>query len=55
MGDCLKYFKRGWNREEWRGHKDFKKGVQVGSRGGALKRKAGTLLQTMTRVSFHEV
>ena len=34
----LKYLKKGWNRTEGRGHKDFKKGVQAGSRVGCLKR-----------------
>ena len=49
-GNCLKYLKRGWNRTEGRGHKDFKKrGVQAGSRGGCLKKGegAGTTLRTM--------
>ena len=36
-GTCLKYFKRGWNRKELRGNKDFKKWGQAGSRGGHLK------------------
>ena len=26
IGSCLKYLKRGWNRKEGRGNKDFKKG-----------------------------
>ena len=26
-GNCLKYLKRGWNKEEGRGNKDFKKGA----------------------------
>ena len=26
-GICLKYLKRGWNRKEGRGSKDFKKGA----------------------------
>ena len=51
-GNCLKYLKRGWNRTEGKGHKDFKKeGGQAGSRGGYLKKKggegAGTTLRTM--------
>ena len=25
-GNCLKYLRRGWNRKEGRGNKDFKKG-----------------------------
>ena len=40
-GNCLKYLKRGWNRTEGRGHKDFKKGGQAGSRGGCLKKEVG--------------
>ena len=24
-GDCLKYLKRGWNKKEGRGNKDFEK------------------------------
>ena len=36
--NCLKYLKRGWNRKEGRGNKDFKKGGQAGSRGGCLKK-----------------
>ena len=41
--NCLKYLKRGWNRKEGRGNKDFKKGGQAGTRGGCLKKggKAG--------------
>ena len=42
VGNCLKYLKRGWNRKEGRGNKDFKKGEQAGSRVGALKRGVGT-------------
>ena len=41
VGNCLKYLKRGWNRKEGRGNKDFKKGEQAGSRVGALKRGWG--------------
>ena len=37
-GNCLKYLKRGWNRKEKRGNKDFKKGEQAGSRGGCSKK-----------------
>ena len=36
-GNCLKYLKRRWNRKEGRGHKDFKRGGEAGSRGGCLK------------------
>ena len=49
-GNCLKYLKRGWNRKEWRGNKDFKEGASW-SRAGCLKMGggggAGTPLQTM--------
>ena len=45
-GDCRKYLKRGWNRKEGRGHKDFKKRRQAGSRVGALKRGEGWNLLT---------
>ena len=38
-GNCVKYLKRGWNRKEGRGNKDFKKGGQAGSRGGCLKKR----------------
>ena len=39
-GNCLKYLKRGWNRKEGKGHKDFKKGGggKLGQWVGALKR-----------------
>ena len=36
-GNCLKYLKRGWNREG-RGNRDFKKGGKLGQGVGALKR-----------------
>ena len=47
--NCLKYLKRGWNRTEGRGNKDFKKGRPAGSRDGCLKKggRAGTPLRTM--------
>ena len=39
-GNFLKYLKRGWNRKEGSGNKDFqRKGGQVGSRGGCLKKR----------------
>ena len=42
-GDCLKYLKRGWNKKEGRGNKDFEKGGgQAGSRGWCLKRGGGS-------------
>ena len=37
-GNCLKYLKRGWNRKEGRGNKDFKKRGKLGQEVGALKR-----------------
>ena len=49
--NCLKYLKRGWNRTEGRGHKDYKKEGQIGSRGGCLQKvgvgRGRTPLQTM--------
>ena len=37
--DCLKYLKRGWNRKEGKGNKDFKKGEgKLGQGECALKR-----------------
>ena len=41
VGNCLKYLKRGWNRKEGRGKKDFEKGGQAGSRVGCLKKGGG--------------
>ena len=39
-GNYLKYLKRGWNKEERRGNKDFKKGVKLGQGvGGCLEKK----------------
>ena len=40
-GNCLKSLKRGWNRNEGRGNKYFKKRGQAGSRGGCLKKGTG--------------
>ena len=38
-GNCLKCLKRGWNRKEGRGSKNFEKGGgKAGSRGGCLKK-----------------
>ena len=36
--DCLKYPKRGWNRKEGSGNKDFKKGAYLSQGVVALKR-----------------
>ena len=43
--NCLKYLKRGWNRTEGRGHKDYKKEGQIGSKGGCLKKVEGEGLE----------
>ena len=48
-GNCENYLKKEWNRKEGRGNKNLKKQGQAGSRGGCLKKGAGTLLQTMGR------
>ena len=37
-GTKIKYLKRGWNRKEGRGNKDFRNGGQLGSRVGCLKK-----------------
>ena len=50
-GNCLKYLKRGWNRKEGRGHKDFKKGGKLGQGVGALKRGGVELLDEL-RLNF---
>ena len=39
-GDCLKYLKRGWNRKDGMGHKNFKKEGKLGQGVGVLKRGA---------------
>ena len=47
-GNCLKYLKRGRNRKERKGNKDFKKGGNLDQRVGALKRgEAGIPFRTM--------
>ena len=46
-GNCVKYFKSGWNRKEVRGNKDFEKWGKLGHKVGALKGGAGTPLRTM--------
>ena len=48
--NCLKYLKRGWNRKDGRGNKDFKKEDKLGQDVGALKGRAGTPLRTMSRI-----
>ena len=40
-GKHLEYLKRGWNRKEGRGNKDFKNGRQAGSRSWSLKKGRG--------------
>ena len=43
-GNCIKYLKRGWNRKEGKGNKNFKKEGKLDQEVGALKRGAGTPL-----------
>ena len=42
-GNCLKYFKGGWNKKEWSGSKKFKSGRsgKAGLRGACLKKGEG--------------
>ena len=40
-GNCVKYLKRGWNRNVGRGNKDFKKEGKLGQGVGAFKKKGG--------------
>ena len=48
-GETLKYLKRGWNRKERKGNKDFKKGAgQVRSRGRCFKKGVGGPLTNYT-------
>ena len=57
-GNCLKYLKKGWNRKEGRGNKDFKRGRgdKLGELMGAIKREgAGTLLRTMVSCIFQSI
>ena len=35
--NCVKYFKRGWNKKEGRRNKDFEKGVKLGQRMDVLQ------------------
>ena len=37
VGNCPKYLRRGWNRKEESGNKNFKKGGKLGQGVGALK------------------
>ena len=46
-GNCLKYFKRGWNRKEERSNKDIKNGGKLGQGVGVLKRG---LLETLYKL-----
>ena len=47
-GNYLKCLKRGWNKKEGRGNKDFKKVGKLGQEDGCLKKGgAGTPLGTM--------
>ena len=44
--NCLNCLKKNWSRKEGRGHKDLKKGGQVGWRGWCLKKGGGWNLLT---------
>ena len=37
-GNCLKYLTSGWNRNKWRGNKDFKKRGKLDQGSGFLKK-----------------
>ena len=37
--NCLKYLKRGWNRNKGRGNKNFKKWGKLGQGVGAIKNR----------------
>ena len=55
MGELSKTLKRGFNRTDGRGHKDFKTEGKAGSRGGCLKKGRGwigPLLLTMIFIIF---
>ena len=39
--NCLKHYKRGWNRKEWKRSKDLKKEGTHWSRDGCLKKGGG--------------
>ena len=56
MREILKYcLKRGWNRKEGSGNKDFEKGEKLDQGVDALKGGAGTPLRTMqTRRLFQK-
>ena len=41
LGKLSEILYRGWNRKEWWGNKDFKKGNKLGQGVGALKRVGG--------------
>ena len=47
--DCLKYLKRGWNRKEGRGNKDFEKGGKLGQGVGTLKWDGGGGWNNLTK------
>ena len=42
-GNCLKYLKRGWNKKDGRGNKDFKRGGGGGGGGGQAESRSGRL------------
>ena len=54
--NCVKFLKRGWNRTEGMGHKDFSKGGELGQGIDVSKRGrggTGTPLQTMYHTMEH--
>ena len=51
-GNYPKYLKRGWNRKEGRGNKDFKKGNKLGQGVGALKRRRGGGLEPPYKLCY---
>ena len=53
-GNSLKYLKRGWNRKEGRGNKDFRRGggCKIGQGVGALK-IGGTRTTLRTMLFMH--
>ena len=53
--NCVKYFKRGWNKKEGRENKDFENGGKLSQRMDAIQRGEGTLLRTMSFQNFTSI
>ena len=53
--NCVKYFKRGWNKKEGRESKDFENGGKLSQRMDAIQRGEGTLLRTMSFQNFTSI